>query len=209
MKNEFRRIPNLVLTETKKININQYHATCATGRTLGRGYVHGSITLRRKGIPHSMTHINATILRNALLNSKAVVEKLLGLQIIDIHEVVKEEEIYTEPEADHEEEIPAVPTEPAVEETPVDPTEETPGPEVVKEIKETIEEIEDALNTETTPLGDVEVVVKEDEYQEKLDALRLKTNSQLREMLDGFGYKTNAKMNKTELVNIFINNHLV
>ena len=154
-----------------------------------------------------MTHINSYVLRNALLNSKELVAEMLGLQIIDLHEDVPKEEVY------HEETVPVD----SGDETPKESSEDTETKETI-EVEETPvvqdevpEPTEENSNQGTTssPLGDVEEIVKEDEYQTKLTELRSRTNEQLRAMLDGFGYKSNQSMNKKQLINIFINNHLV
>ena len=158
MKNEFRRDAHLILTDTKRISMNQYQAVCKTGRTLGRGYAHGSITLHRRGVPSSMTHINSYVLRNALLNSKELVAEMLGLQIIDLHEDVPKEEVY------HEETVPVD----SGDETPKESSEDTETKETI-EVEETPvvqdevpEPTEENSNKRTTssPLGDIEEIDK-------------------------------------------------
>ena len=227
MSKKFYKDPNIKITPTHKFAINRFAAVCKTGRVIGSQFSHGGLTIHRAGISHSRIHINHHILRNALINSKEELAEYCGIRIIDLQEsvsVVPEIEKPIEQPVEPKEEV--ILNEPT--EEPVSINKELASvldePVPTKNVGEVWEKdekiIEGPTNDEPktepeygeevdTPIGKVKEVVKKDEYQEKLDALNDKTNLQLREILAGFGVKTNSKMNKKELINLFINNHLV
>lgn len=221
---KFYQDRNIVFTPTHRIAINHHAAICKTGQVIAAQFSRGAVTLRRVGVPHSMVHINHHVLRNALLNSKEVIADLCGIQIVDLQADLGG--VPSEPKPVEESKSVPVDEQP----TPV-PSEPVPTEDVGENGKEDEVVVEEASTTTlehtgppaeaveipnaepgdavATPLGEVTEVKKEDEYQEKLDALNAMTNMQLRERLAGFGVKTNSQMTKKQLVGLFINNHLV
>lgn len=82
--NKPNKDPKIFMGTTKSFRVSPMNATCKTGSRIGREYSRGDITIIRKGIPNSMTHMNSHILRSALLNSPDVVAEVLGLQVYDV-----------------------------------------------------------------------------------------------------------------------------
>lgn len=70
--------------DTRSLGSNPMREFCKTGRIYGGKYVRGNLTIMVQDVFGSKTFINKEVLRQALLQNKAFVEKELGIKIIEI-----------------------------------------------------------------------------------------------------------------------------